>query len=182
MVKIKAIEYDNKKWIRDHLTWDRLLDVFDFQESTIPYQAREQLLVRRPNSPYVREVLDKRIQWISEAAEVSAREMLAMLTPVIDAATEAKETMLESGTDVSKAMAMTMRRVSPVVKQLVASDEGQELGLPFKTAMGIVRSAVSGKSTVSAQVKEQVISSLREQLKKETSKRGKCAYWETPNS
>lgn len=65
-VKVKAHEYDKKKFVRDYLNFDRLLKHLDLATMQIPPESLEPMLGASIDDPYIRGIFESRMRWLSK--------------------------------------------------------------------------------------------------------------------
>lgn len=175
-VKVKAVDYDNKKFIRDHFDWMKMLDAFQWDTLDIPVERRERFVSYQRDNAFVCGAFEARVQWIrDELARASERFVVEHATVFNEVQTVFEQAQNEFPDQaVQRAMDHAVQLTSKV-----------RLDASVRTVLlGHIRARLGHqKDPLPAYLKGRIIA----RIDKEIQAKGKASYWlipidETPSS
>ena len=173
-VKVKAVEYDNKKFVRDKLDWDKLFEKFDWIDQDISPAARAKLISYKRDSEFVNEAFEARIQWIRD-------EICRLKKDFV----QRHESIIESAIDVYTSpkykKKTDQQRLDLALREVLHIFESREDLEKFEkqTILAYVRNIISGSDDP---IGKRVRKDIEQRIKDETRKRGQNAFWLTPDT
>lgn len=181
-VKIKAREYSDKKFVRDHLQWKDIIKAFDEQTMEVPDAKKEEILFYNFDNHFARSALEARIQWIQQEYHAIVREVRELIfSPLTDAERIYNET-IAAGEGREQAIENAMRHgARPSLESLLEKVKGEALEEDKKAMMGFVRDMISGRVKPETRLLKYALGRIEKNIEAETRKRGKNSFWIVPN-
>src|SRR3989339_138101 len=170
-VKVKAIEYDNKKYVRDHLRWDKMFEKFDWQTLTLSPDEAEMFLGYKRDSVFVQEALHARLGWIRDAYAELGQNFFRRNDQWLQEARVIFATAIAQGKKVKEASDMAVKTIVPKLVQATDMERG--------AVLGFIRDRLNGREPKLVKFFQDIIVA---RVEKEQKKRGNAAYWLVPDS
>ncbi len=178
-VKIKCREYDDKKFVRDRLDWERILDSLDTKTLVCPSEARDELLGYGADNPFVEAALTTRLEWIQEEYQrVSQQVRDFLFAPYTDAERVYEQALASHSPE--QALASAMRAAVPTMIALLDQSEHRHLKEEQNALFGFLRSLLSKKIHPQEALAGYALKKIRECIARVTKEKGKNAFWILP--
>ncbi len=178
-VKVKAREYDDKKFIRDRLDWEDILTRLDRTTLTMDERSKDELLLYQYDNPFVVSALETRLEWIHSRGLEIAAQVQELLSSPLQQAQEIYAQALGAGQDHASALRAAMRETYKVIMVVVKDRDEFEAGTK-NAFMGFLRKMIASKEHPEEALRTYALSRIREQIAEETKTRGEAAYWLVP--
>jgi predicted phosphodiesterase len=169
-VKVKAVEYDNKKYVRDHLDWERMLDRLDWETLDMSDDDIEGFLSYKRDSQFVRAALEARINWVREEYDRIEQIFATEYKPYMDLALEKLQLLIQTDKNKKAVVDKTIREILSVMQ---SNGKGDEPG----PVLDWIRCNLLGQPD---RLRVYIESVIRKRIEKESKKRGHAAYWLLP--
>lgn len=179
-VKVKTIEYDQKKFIRDRLKWEKILDRFDWTTLDIPGEHREALMAYNSDNVFVRAALQTRIDWIKREYMNIIVGVQNLVSDAWIPAQEEYDTLLVQGVSQQQAINAAMRIV---VERLPGLLQSNNIQIPESTQgqiLGFLRDIIADNPQAYTRLEELAKRAIQLLIDKEVQKKGKSSYWLIP--
>lgn len=178
LVKVKTREYDDKKFVRDRMDWDKIFDAVDIKTMTLTREAMDRLLSYNIDNTFARAALEVRAQWMRDQYEQTVAEVRRfMLGPTSDA----EQLVLQfeaAGMDRKAAVGKALQQSVPnIIRLLESSGLGRE---KMSTMMGFLRSFLSDSGVPEEALAAHALEQMKKKIESETKKRGQNAFWIIP--
>ncbi len=182
LVKIKTREYDDKKFVRDRLDWETILEAVDPTTMDIAPEAREKLLLYNADNVFAKAALERRIEWIQVEYRRITAEMQAFLFGPYSEARVAYEGFLGTGKTPKDATDLALRAAVPgliaLLKERFGPDGKQRMGV----MMGFLRAFLSGREQPAEALAKHALTQVRDRVEAETRRQGKNSFWVIPET
>ncbi len=168
-VKVKAVDYDNKKFIRDHFDWMKILDAFQWDVLDIPIERRERFISYQRDNAFVCSAFEARIQWIRDELARASERFIAQHARVFNEVQTVFEQAQEEFPD--QAVQKAMDRAVQLTARL-------RLDASVRTVLlGHIRARlIHLRDPLPTYLKGRIIA----RIDKETQVKGKSSYWLIP--
>lgn len=179
-VKIKTKEYDEKKFVRDHMDWENIFKDLDLTTMQLVSGTEGELLGYRIDDAFARAALKTRLGWIREEYERTTSEITLLIAkPLVHAREIYREELLKDG-DAPLALRRTMRRASAEIDILFEKTDyaGTEGKNPIK---GFLRDMLAGETKADARLSAFALARMRKKIEETKKKRGNAAFWIIPS-
>ena len=170
-VKVKAVEYDNKKYVRDHLRWDKMFEKFDWQTLTLPPDETETFLGYKRDSLFVQEALQARLNWIKEKYAELEQDFFHRNDKWLEQAKAIFRAAVGDGKNPKEASALAIKAIVPELVEATDAERG--------AVLGFIRDRLNGREPKLIKFFQDIIVA---RVEKEQKKRGHAAYWLVPDS
>lgn len=180
LVKVKVREYDDKKFVRDRLDWERIIKAFDPKTMAVPAQKKEELLSYNFDNAFARAALEARIQWIRDVYERVVADTRQFVFGPHSIALAEYERLIASGMEKRKAIDSAVRHAVPHLQKILEEDRGEAKSGDMRTFMGFLRDMLSDTNTPEERLAIYALKKAQETVESETKKRGKNSFWMIP--
>lgn len=180
LVKIKTREYDDKKFVRDRLDWEDILESFDPKTMEVPPENFEKLLSYNFDNAFARAALETRIQWIKEQYREIARQTLEFLSSPKGEADRIFQEKISQGIDPQKALEEALRGAARNLLEILKGRGEETLKNEMKVLMGFLRDTVSGTEKPEARLINHAFVKIEKIIEQEKKKKGKNSFWVVP--
>ncbi len=179
LVKIKAREYDDKKFVRDHLKWEKIFDALDPKTLELTKEKREALLKYNIDNGFAASALTSRIEWIQRHYRDTIEKINLFLLGPTASAQAAIEAAKAAGKDEKAALTIGIRAAIPEIERMLST---ANTGIPLSqnTALSFIRSLLTKEASPESKIASHAIMLMKQQIEKETAKRGKNSFWLIP--
>ena len=180
-VKVKTREYDDKKFVRDRLDWEDIIDAFNVSTMSIPEEAFERLLQYNFDNAFARAALETRVLWIKDEYQKivsEAREFL--FSPLTTAQRVFEEAEPVEGK--RRAVEKALRAAVPQLLKLLEGRRGEEGKGEMNAFMGFLRGLIEGGGNPEEKLVKHALAKIRGQIGEETKRRGKNSFLVTPGA
>jgi len=168
-VKVKAIEYDNKKYVRDHLRWEKLFEKLDWSTLTLAPEEEEAFLGYKRDSLFVQEALQARLGWIRDTYAELEQNFFRRNDEWLQ---KAQAIFVEAQKQGKKAREASDWAVKAIVPELVEATDAER-----GAVLGFIRDRLNGREPKLIKFFQEIIVA---RVEKEQKKRGNAAYWLVP--
>lgn len=180
-VKVKTREYDDRKFVRDRLDWDKIFEAIDPEAMEMSEAAKEKLLLYNFDNAFANAALDARLTWIRNQYETIVSKIREFLfSPITDAELIYQE-MLASGKDKKEAVNKTLSLIAPKLQQILKQSEQKITGGEYRTMMGFLRAILHGEQSPEKVLATYALARIHTTIEQELKKRGKNSFWVVPN-
>ncbi len=179
-IKIKAVDYDKKKFVRDRLEWKRLIERFDWQRLDLPAEEKEKMLAYNRDDTFVRCALEARILWMrSEYTRLVRVVQDFVLDPWIEARQVYENAIAAEANQqkaVSRAMSIAVAAISEKFRKAgVYLQQGSQ-----NAVLGFVRAILLDDPRAYEKLDMYAREQIQGRIEAEIARRGKASYWLTP--
>jgi predicted kinase len=178
-VKVKAREYDDKKFIRDRLEWKKIFERIDIESLGMSEEQQDDLLLYQYDNPFVTSALETRLEWIQAEAQRLKQEVTAALLGPMEGGQKAYDAAFETTQDHKKAVGAAMKVAAREVMQALKGKKGFDKG-SMNSFMGFLRKTLSGEEDPDKTLNTYVLNMLKQRIDAEIQKKGKNSYWLLP--
>ena len=178
-VKVKTKEYDDKKFVRDHVDWDDIFKDLDPRTMTLVPGTEAELLGYRIDDAFAQAALRTRLGWIKEEYEKTVAEITLLITePLAHARTMYQEELQKDG-DEKLALRRTMARASREVDATFATTEFKDTEgkNPIK---GFLRNILAGEAKADEGLGKFALARMKKKIDAVKKKRCNAAFWILP--
>ncbi len=181
-VKVKAIEYDKRKFVRDKLAWEKILEVFDWKNLDIAPDEKEALLSYNLDDIFIRTVLETRIDWIKKEYNDTISEIQEFVMAPWLEAQEIYDNVISSGGNPQQAVSKAMSFIHITITQMLESENNSQFSKSIRNSiLGFIRGVLSGEPKAYENLKSIAQERIKQKIESEIQKRGKASYWVTPD-
>ena len=180
LVKVKTREYDDKKFVRDRLDWEDILESFDPKTMEVPPENFEKLLSYNFDNAFARAALEARIQWIKEQYREIAKQTLEFLAQPRGEADRIFQEKISQGADPKKALEEALRGAARNLLEILKGRDEETLKNEMKTLMGFLRDTVSVTEKPEARLINHAFVKIEKIIEQEKKKKGKNSFWVVP--
>lgn len=178
-VKVKTKEYDEKKFVRDHMDWEDIFKDLDPKTMRLVPGTEAELLGYRVDDAFARAALETRLGWIKGEHEKTIAEVTLLIAEPLQHAREIyQEELLKDG-DEKLALRRTMARASKEVDD-VFSRSGHAVEKGKNPIKGFLRNMLAGEMKDDAQLGAFAIARMRKKIEAMKKERGNAAFWLVP--
>lgn len=187
-VKVKTREYDDRKFVRDRMDWEKLLESYDwnFDHPGLSQQAMEKILSYNRDNDFAKMAIAVRNNWITSEYLNFVNDIQDTVIPAWEAADKEYQTQLTLGVETTKAKDLaTNLAIQEIMKQfnsgttkIVPAFQGTTIGF-LKSILFSVPGSRESKEAYN-KLSRSAQDHIRYLLEQETKKRGHSAYWLKP--
>jgi predicted kinase len=178
MVKVKTREYTDKKFVRDRLDWEDILEAFNKETMDISPEKRDSLLKYNYNNVFARAALEARIAWIQEEYKKIANQMKKFLIlPLGEARAIYDETSAQGGRE---ALGKAMKAAVPKLAEILKSETGKTDQNKMNVLMGFLRDIISERENPESRLASYAIEQITARIEEEKKKKGENSFWIIP--
>ncbi|MBI2064923.1 MAG: AAA family ATPase [Candidatus Yanofskybacteria bacterium] len=183
MVKVKTREYSDKKFVRDRLDWDKIVEAFNWNTVGVSDEKFEELLSYNLDNDFARAALEARIQWIrNEYLKILAEVYEFCFDAMAEAELSYGRAKKESGEE--KAIQMAMGTVSQRLDGKIKENSRHTFNTADKSSlmslMGFVRHTLFQNGELKAGMGQYALKKIAGKIGEEKKKRGKNSFWVVP--
>ena len=179
-VKVKAREYDDKKFVRDSLDWEKLLEEFDIDALDINEDKREKLLKYNYDNGFATAVLETRIAWMRDRVNEIVSELRDLLVLPSEIARLKYEENIETGMNKMAALrAAAAAMVKDLEEYMKASKSDKHKG-DVGYIVSFIKSVLSEDAEPESKLRAQAFKIVKEEIAEEAKRRPKNSFWLVP--
>ena len=181
MVKVKAKEYDDKKFVRDRLDWEKIIEAFDKETLEVSPEKFEALLSYNVDNNFARAALEARIQWINGERERLVLEVIDfMFEPLSEAELLYHEGLLKLK-DKGKALENALKMIALKIRELLKGGSDKFGEKDLNVLMSILRAVISGEGRPERVIAKYAVNKIIFRIEEEKKKKGKNSFWIVPS-
>ena len=180
MVKVKTREYDDKKFVRDRLDWEDIIEAFDKETMEIPPEKFEALLSYNFDNNFARAALEARIAWIQEEYRKIAGEVREFIFQPLGEAESVYNNSISKGEEKRKAVDKALRAAVPKLVELLKKGSDKLDQGEMNSLMGFLRDIISGGEKPEVRLAAYAINRIQAHIGEEKKKKGKNSFWVIP--
>lgn len=181
MVKVKTREYDDKKFVRDRLDWEKIIEAFDQKTMDVPPEKFEELLSYNFDNNFARAALYARIQWVKERFRDIIEQAWDFTFDAM-ARAELSYNQLSSVEGDQKAIQRAMKEASDMIDaKIKAGDAGLFQSKDSGSLKGFIRHVVRKDIDPDLELATYAIARISETIQEIRNKKGKNSFWVVPS-
>ncbi|MBI2637608.1 MAG: metallophosphoesterase [Candidatus Sungbacteria bacterium] len=180
MVKVKAKEYSDKKFVRDYLDWESIIEAIDPNTMEISEADKEKLLRYNFDNNFARAALETRLQWIRAQYEKTVAEAKEFIFGPYSEAQKIYDDLTQKGEERPKAIELALRGTVPHLIKLLETRKGEARKSEMGALMSFMRNLISGQEQPEVTLAKYAINKAEKIIEEEIKKHGKNSFWVIP--
>ncbi|PIR93899.1 hypothetical protein COT97_04205 [Candidatus Falkowbacteria bacterium CG10_big_fil_rev_8_21_14_0_10_39_11] len=172
-VKVKAIEYDNKKFVRDRMKWDKLLDRFDWEKLEMSDDDKDLFMSYKRDSEFVVAALETRLEWIRDQVKSIIENFIGQYKDIIKASQLRYLTYIRNGESQADAITKSVNDALVMYRSAGGKMDKEDKGV----LLSFIRSIRGGQNRMMIAYAKKKITT---RIQTETAKRGQASFWLLP--
>lgn len=180
-VKVKTREYDDKKFVRDRLDWEDIIEALNPETMDISPEKFEELLSYNLDNNFARATLNTRIQWIKEQYQNIVYQALDFSLDAM-AKAELLYNRLKNKSGKEKAMQQAMKMASDMLDKKIETESDNVFKAKDKgSLMILIRRTILQGSDSDSQFGSYALTRISQAIEQEKKKKGKNSFWVVPD-
>ncbi|MBI3633352.1 MAG: AAA family ATPase [Candidatus Vogelbacteria bacterium] len=179
-VKVKTRGYDDKKFVRDQLDWEKLVEEFNKETLDIDEDKREKLLKYNFDNTFANATLETRITWMRDRVNEIVNELRDLLVLPSELARLKYEENIEKGMNKTAALRQAAAAMVPDLEAYMKASKTDKHKGDVGYIISFLKSVLSDESEPETKLRDQAFKIVKEEIEAEEKRRPKNSFWLVP--